>query len=332
MRNHTGTHPDAEGKHQKLTYRETSLKRTTPLESTPLHIISGFLGSGKTTFLMEILSQLPRKMKVGIIQNEFAPASIDGAILKASDHEFHLMEINNGSVFCVCLLGSFADSLQKFLEKHPVDLLFMEASGLSDTTSIAEILMHPALSGKIHLAAHWCVVDALNFSKTGKLMQRTIHQISMADVLLLNKTDLAGENSAELTARLREINPLARLIKTSFCRIPFSETTVKSNLAPPSGQELPGRPAVNSFVIKTGVRISHEGLTSFINRWSPESYRIKGIVNMSDGSTTIVQCTPGTIEMLPAGWKAGTTELIAITDRFTLKEFNQSFRLFALEF
>lgn len=278
---------------------------------------------------MEILSQLPRKMKVGIIQNEFAPASIDGAILRASGHEFHLMEINNGSVFCVCLLGGFADSLQKFLAKHPVDLLLLEASGLSDTTSMAEILMHPALNGKIHLAALWCVVDALNFSKTGKLMQQTIHQIRMADVLLLNKTDLAGENAEELTARLREINPLARLITTSFCRIPFLDTVVESCLAPPAGEELPGRPAVNSFVIKTGVRISHEGLTSFLNCWSPESYRIKGIVNLSDGSTTIVQCTPGTIEMLPAGWKAGITELIAITDHFSMQDFNRSFRYWA---
>ena len=268
---------------------------------------------------------------MGIIQNEFAPASIDGAILKATGHEFHLMEINNGSVFCVCLLGSFADSLQKFLEKHPVDLLLMEASGLSDTTSIAEILMHPSLSGKIHLAAHWCVVDALNFSKAGKLIQRTIHQIRMADVLLLNKTDLAGENAEELTERLMEINPLAKLIPTTFCRVPFLETVVESCLAPPSGQELPGRPDVGSFVIKTGTRISHEGLNSFLNRWSPDSYRIKGIVTMKDGSTTIVQCTPGTIEIKPAGWKAGITELIAITDRFSLKEFNHSFRHYTTE-
>jgi G3E family GTPase len=68
----------------------------------PFFLVTGFLGSGKTTFLKSALEKLPKK-KVAIIQNEFAPASIDGTELKRQDGNYKTLEINNGSVFCVCL-------------------------------------------------------------------------------------------------------------------------------------------------------------------------------------------------------------------------------------
>jgi G3E family GTPase len=151
----------------------------TELVSIPLHIVSGFLGSGKTTFLKEILSQLPADRKTAIIQNEFAPVSIDGAELKNTGSHFDLLELNNGSVFCVCLLSDFVTSLHDFILQKSPDLIILEASGLSDTTSIAEILSHPLLAGRIFLASNWCIIDALNFLRSGKMQQRINHQIRM---------------------------------------------------------------------------------------------------------------------------------------------------------
>ena len=86
------------------------------MQKIPFHIISGFLGSGKTTFLNKIIENYSDKYKLGIIQNEFAPANIDGTILKKSEKNFDLLEINNGSVFCVCLMGDFVRSLEKFID------------------------------------------------------------------------------------------------------------------------------------------------------------------------------------------------------------------------
>ena len=74
------------------------------VKKIPFHIISGFLGSGKTTFLKRVIAKYGGQVNVGIIQNEFAPSNIDGAELRKSGNDFHLLEINNGSVFCVCLL------------------------------------------------------------------------------------------------------------------------------------------------------------------------------------------------------------------------------------
>ena len=106
------------------------------MQKIPFHIISGFLGSGKTTLLKRIIEKYSDNAKIGIIQNEFAPANIDGVELKKSGDNFTLLEINNGSVFCVCLLGDFLRSLEKFINENTPDILVIECSGLSDTTSI----------------------------------------------------------------------------------------------------------------------------------------------------------------------------------------------------
>src|SRR4030042_6503640 len=100
---------------------------------TPVYLIAGFLGSGKTTFIQQAIDHFSGKCRTGIVQNEFAPASIDGKELKRmTSSDFDLLEINNGSIFCVCLLSGLIFSLKKFVEKYQPDILLIESSGLSD--------------------------------------------------------------------------------------------------------------------------------------------------------------------------------------------------------
>jgi len=295
----------------------------------PFHIVSGFLGSGKTTFLLEILSMAPAGLRIGIIQNEFAPANIDGAVLRESYRDFSLLELNNGSVFCVCLLGDFVKSLNSFIDSCQPSLLILEASGLADTTSVAEILSRPPLNRKLFLAANWCIVDALNFGRSGKMQQRVLHQVRMADLLVLNKTDLAGEELPGLIETITRLNPFAPLMQTTFCKIPFFEVDVPAIPAFRMAAEPQGRPAVQSMVIKTNRRIGQESLMDFLSLWSPRAYRIKGFVILEDGSCVTVQCISGSVGLQPAPAWQGPTELIALTDEFTLQEWNRSFRQLA---
>jgi G3E family GTPase len=135
------------------------------MQKIPLHIISGFLGSGKTTLLKNIIDKYADSVKIGIIQNEFAPANIDGVTLNQTGKNFNLLEIKNGSVFCVCLLGTFTRSLEQFIDEYQPEAIIVEASGLSDTTSMVEVMSSGNLADKIYLAANWCIVDALIFRK-----------------------------------------------------------------------------------------------------------------------------------------------------------------------
>ncbi|HPT31851.1 MAG TPA: GTP-binding protein [Prolixibacteraceae bacterium] len=297
--------------------------------SIPFHILSGFLGSGKTTLMKEILSQLPAGRKTGIIQNEFAPVSFDGAELKSTGAAFDLLEINNGSVFCVCLLSGFVSSLSQFLDQYSPDLLILEASGLSDTTSIAEILSHPLLSGRLYLASNWCIVDAVNFLRSGKMQQRLIHQIRMADRILINKTDLAPEAVPEITKQVRSLNPFAPIQTTTFCQTDFKPGLLPVPRFMPLPDHALSRPEVSSLVIKTTRKIPETRLSDFLNLWAPLSYRMKGFVQVSNGGTVAVHSTPGQTEIRQVAWWPGPTELMAITDRFTLREWNRSFSEFA---
>ncbi len=291
----------------------------------PFHIVSGFLGSGKTTFMKEILSQLPEDQKTGIIQNEFAPVNVDGAELNSSGKNFRLLEINNGSVFCVCLLGDFVTSLNEFIDCHSPDLIILEASGLSDTTSIAEILSHPLLLGKIYLAANWCVVDAVHFRKHLRMQQRINHQVRMADVVLINKTDLADGEIPELTAAIKAINPFAEIYPTTWCQIPFHPEKLPGLRFMPMQSSSLSRPDIHSMVLKTTRTIKEEKLKHFLGIWSPLAYRIKGYVRLDEDITVSVQCVSGQVEIRPVTWWPGPTELIALTDQFTLREWNRSF-------
>ena len=84
--------------------------------SIPLYLITGFLGSGKTSFLKYFLQQNEGKRgKLAVIQNEFSPVSIDGKEIQQMG-DYRILEVNIGSVFCVCLLGSFVSSLAAFFE------------------------------------------------------------------------------------------------------------------------------------------------------------------------------------------------------------------------
>ena len=107
--------------------------------SIPLRLITGFLGSGKSTFLMNYLDAFSSSRKIAVIQNEFSSASIDGQLIRQNNGVYKMLEINNGSVFCVCLLGSFIDSLAAFIEDNNPDEIIMEASGMSDPISIGQI-------------------------------------------------------------------------------------------------------------------------------------------------------------------------------------------------
>jgi G3E family GTPase len=296
------------------------------VKKIPVHIISGFLGSGKTTFLKRIIEKYSDKYKLGIIQNEFAPSNIDGTELKMKNENFHLLEINNGSVFCVCLLGDFVRSLENFVDEYHPDIILIEASGLSDTGSVAEVLSAGSLGEKIFLASNWCIVDVPNFARAGMMKQRVNQQIRMADVVLINKVDLAENQTKQVKDAVKKLNPFAEITETQFCNKAFDvEKKTIPRFYPDEGQPL-SRPGIHSMVLKSGRKMSRESLESFLQKWAPKSYRIKGFVNTKDNQTLAVQCTFDTIETNETEKYWGPTELVALSDQFSLREWNHSFR------
>jgi len=296
------------------------------MSKIPFHIISGFLGSGKTTFLKRIIEKYAAETKIGIIQNEFAPANIDGEVLKQSGQGFNLLEINNGSVFCVCLLGNFVKSLGNFVDEYIPDVLIIEASGLSDTTSISEVVAASSLADKIYLASNWCIVDAQNFSKVGLMKQRVSHQIRMADIVVINKIDLLENNLEIIREKIKDSNPFAEIWETTFCNFKFVLGNSAINKFYFSTVKTLDSPDVNSMVIKSGQKLSRRSLELFLNEWAPKAFRIKGFVNLKEGKTAAVQCIFDSLEIVEMEDAFRPTELVAISNQFTFHDLNQSFK------
>lgn len=195
--------------------------------SIPLHLVTGFLGSGKTTFLKHYLRTKGNTGNTAIIQNEFSPVNVDGRELREFPG-YKVMEVNNGSVFCVCLLGSFVKSLAEFIERVKPDELLMEASGMSDPVSIGQILEAGPLRGKVYLGHVWAITDARNYLQSNAFQQRIASQLRIADTVIVNKKDLAGENAGEVTAAVKRLNPFARVIESAYAQINID--TIKKNI------------------------------------------------------------------------------------------------------
>lgn len=297
------------------------------MQKIPFHIISGFLGSGKTTFLKRIIEQYSAEKKIGIIQNEFAPSNIDGAELKKSGEDFSLLEINNGSVFCVCLLGDFVRSLDKFIDEFQPDIIIIEASGLSDTTTVTEIVSAGALAEKIYQASNWCISDAQNFAKVGVMKQRVSHQLRMADVTVINKIDLVEGSIEQVEQEIKKINPFTAIKKSSYCNIDFELGNEALNKFYFGEVKAMSRPDINSMVIKSARQISKESLQIFLTEWAAKAYRIKGFVKLAGNKSVAVQCTFDAINIIDVEDGFHPTELVALSDQFTLREWNRAFKV-----
>jgi len=260
------------------------------MKKIPFYLVTGFLGSGKTTLLKQFIGRYADSKRIAIIQNEYAEVNIDSRELRQTGKSFELLEMNNGSVFCVCLLGTFVHSLADFIHQHQPDLIILEASGLSDPISISQIISASPLHNLIWLAHTYTIVDALNFQKTMDRVERNRHQIRAADTILLNKCDLMSESIPEIRSKLLIINPFAKIVETIFCSFDFlSETFFHlpvSVLGAETNQSA-GRPEIGSAVIKLTKQISTKNLDLFIEKYSPITYRIKGYVNTTDGPVAV---------------------------------------------
>ncbi|MBQ0059190.1 MAG: hypothetical protein KBS83_04430, partial [Lachnospiraceae bacterium] len=190
-----------------------------------LFLISGFLGSGKTSFMRSVLTELPNH-KIGVIVNDFGSVNIDGKLLRNGD--LKLVEINNGSVFCACLKGGFIKTLAAFLEVD-VDYLFVEASGLADPDNMDEYLqavyMLTDKKGKTKRRYSYrgniCVADAVNFLDYLDVFPVIENQARKSRFILLNKeAEISPEEKEELKAELERLNPEAFIYETNYGKVP----------------------------------------------------------------------------------------------------------------
>lgn len=282
------------------------------MAAIPMQLVTGFLGSGKTTFLKNYLEEFSGNRKIGIIQNEFSEVNVDSHELRKENSDFQVLEVNNGSVFCVCLLGSFIGSLVAFIDQYQPDELILEASGMSDPLSIGQIVQSPLLKSKVYLDHVWCLVDSLNFEKISTLQTRVNHQIRIADTIIVNKTDLSENKNDAVICRIKYLNPFADVITTSFARIDFTERKTVMKFFPSGEMAENSRPDLQSVVIKSNCKISPEKLDEFLKHVHSDCIRSKGYINLTSGEKVFLQGSFDRFELRKVEAFAAPTEFIVI--------------------
>jgi G3E family GTPase len=195
---------------------------TPAADKIPVTVLTGYLGAGKTTLLNHILSA-PHGRKFAVIVNEFGEIGIDNDLIVGVDEE--IFEMNNGCICCT-VRGDLIRIIQGLMRRQGrFDGIIVETTGLADPAPVAQtFFIDPDVGRKTKLDAVVTVADAKWLKERLRDAPEAKNQIAFADVILLNKTDLVdAPGLREVEARIRAINPYARLHRTERCSIPIAE-------------------------------------------------------------------------------------------------------------
>jgi G3E family GTPase len=217
----------------------------------PVTVLSGFLGAGKTTLLNHVLSNR-EGLRVAVIVNDMSEVNIDAKLVRGGEAalsrtEEKLVEMSNGCICCT-LREDLLLEVTKLAEERRFDYLLIESTGISEPLPVAETFTFEdengrSLSEVARLDTMVTVIDACNFGSdfdsvdtladrslalSGEderdLANLLLDQVEFADVILINKCDLAIEEQLqELEATIRKLNPGARVIRTVRGQAPIND-------------------------------------------------------------------------------------------------------------
>jgi putative photosynthetic complex assembly protein 2 len=185
-------------------------------KSFDVEIVAGFLGAGKTTFMvrrLNALAALPGKTVV--LVNDFASVGIDGSLLNNQGAD--VVELPNGCI-CCSLRDDLSNQLQETVARFAPDRVLIEPSGVADIASLIGVMNRPALAPFVGTQTITTIIDAAAFlSDYAKLPAHFAAQAKLASTLIINKADLvsAAERGA-VAETLRRLNPAVTILTARY--------------------------------------------------------------------------------------------------------------------
>lgn len=169
------------------------------VNKTKVHLLSGFLGTGKTTALKSLMRQKNPHEQWVIIVNEFGEIGIDGAVL--SEQGIPVAEIAGGCLCCVAGV-QMGDTIRQLLAQQQPDRIMIEASGLAHAASVIDELKASPFDEQLDIATVFTLIDPRQFTQPDYAKQALYQdQIGVCDVLVASKVDLC---SPEVLAEFRQ--------------------------------------------------------------------------------------------------------------------------------
>lgn len=185
---------------------------------TPVTILTGFLGAGKTTVLNHLLRQ-DHGLRLGVLVNDFGAVNVDAALVARAEGE--TVSLTNGCVCCSIRGELLAAALELRRRAEPPDHLLVECSGVSEPSSVALPFLAPQARSELKLDAILAVLDAEHVRASRERASIVDAQVAAADIVVLNKADLVSAPEREaLQAWIRVAVPRARIFETTEGRVP----------------------------------------------------------------------------------------------------------------
>jgi G3E family GTPase len=260
----------------------------------PISVLTGFLGSGKTTFLGRALAS-PGMADTAVVINEFGAVGLDHLLIEAADQE--VLALPNGCV-CCAVRQDLADTLYGLLRRRAggtisqFSRIVLETSGLAEPSPILYTLSADAfLEASLRIDTVLTAVDAIAGLTTLEQFPEATAQVAGADRLLLTKTDLAAPGP-ELLARLEALNPAAQVVEARGAD-PASVLFGSDHAAIPPKRQRFSATAVHAHGIAAYVVVLRQPMTrlqfalalgGLAREHGEDLLRVKGIVGFSDRS------------------------------------------------
>jgi G3E family GTPase len=287
-------------------------------DALPVTLLTGFLGSGKTTVLNHLLRQ-PGLARTAVIVNELGEIGIDHDLVESATEGLVLLK--SGCV-CCSVRSDLIDTLRSLFLRRvrgqiiEFDRVVVETTGLADPAPVLHTLTgDPLVTARYRLDGVIVTVDAVNGGDTLDRAFESVKQAAVADRILLTKTDLADAGvPSRLTERLRALNPAAPIIpvinravdpaglfdiglynpatKSLDVRRWLNEAAYEDHHHHHTAELSRHDNNINSFVFT----LDHPIAEAALNRWleilvafqGPDLLRVKGLVDVADRAGPLV--------------------------------------------
>src|SRR6516225_2514322 len=188
----------------------------------PVTLVTGFLGSGKTTLINAALRS-PELSKTVVVVNEFGEVGLDHQLFASSSDSVVVLE--NGCLCCTVrsdLIGTLNSLFhaRQAGEIPAFDNVVIETSGLAEPGPVLQaFLSEPTLDGLYRVASVLTLVDAVNWAGTSEAHEESVRQVALADQIRITKLDLTGDGRngpSPVMLDLRGINPSADIASVDW--------------------------------------------------------------------------------------------------------------------
>jgi G3E family GTPase len=307
---------------------------------TPVVLVTGYLGSGKTTLIRRLLDH-PALGETAVIVNELGEIGIDNTILRRIDERTVLL---SSGCLCCTLRGDLADELRDLVDRRavgevpPFTRVVVETTGLADPAPIVNTLLsEPLVRHQYALESVVATIDAQH----GLRGTESIQQAAAADVLVVTKVDLADGTAVE--AELRRLNPVADVVEAVSGDVdPGVLLGAGRSARGDSPQALP-EPGHSHEDAVRAVSLTLEGpvdwlgfgvwLTMLLHARGRDILRVKGLLDTGRDGPLLLNAVQHVVhppEHLPA-WPDDDrrSRLVFIGRGFSGKELERSLRSFA---